>query len=85
MSHYRCKSTHHVVMPLQNITLQMQITHHMLCPYRINPFGLATERFLVAEDNQGQLVGFGQLQQQPTASDVQFLELRTLIVREGAR
>lgn len=52
---------------------------------RINPFGLPTERFLVAENNEGQLVGFGQLQQQPSASDVQFLELRTLIVREESR
>lgn len=52
---------------------------------RINPFGLPTERFLVAENNEGQLVGFGQLQQQPTASDVQFLELRTLIVHDESR
>ena len=52
---------------------------------RMNPLGLPTERFLVAENSEGQLVGFGQLQQQPTASDVQFLELRTLIVRNEAR
>lgn len=52
---------------------------------RMNPLGLPTERFLVAENSQGQLVGFGQLQQQPTASDVHFLELRTLIVRDEAR
>ena len=52
---------------------------------RMNPLGLPTERFLVAENGEGQLVGFGQLQQQPTASDVRFLELRTLIVRDEAR
>lgn len=50
----------------------------------MNPLGLSIERFLVAEGS-GQLMGFGQLQQQPTASDVQFMELRTLIVRDKAR
>ena len=51
----------------------------------MNPLGLATERFLVAENNTGQLVGFGQLQQQPSTADTQFLELRTLIVRIDVR
>ena len=50
----------------------------------MNPLGLSIERFLVAEDS-GQLVGFGQLQQQPTTTNVQFMELRTLIVRDETR
>ncbi len=51
----------------------------------MNPLGLPAERFIVAEDVDGQVVGFGQLQQQPSPENVQFLELRTLIVSEDAR
>lgn len=51
----------------------------------MNPLGLPAERFLVAENSAGQLLGFGQLQQQPDKSSVQFLELRTLIVRDDVR
>ena len=53
--------------------------------HRMNPLGLPAERFLVAEDNKGKLLGFGQLQQQPNPANVQFLELRTLIVRDDVR
>lgn len=51
----------------------------------MNPLGLPAERFIIAEDVEGQLMGIGQLQQQPSAQDVQFLELRTLIVTDAAR
>lgn len=50
----------------------------------MNPLGLPAERFIVAEDNQ-KVLGFGQLQQQPSQRDVQFLELRTLIVNDSFR
>ena len=52
---------------------------------RMNPLGLPAERFLVAENEYGMLMGFGQLQEQPNQQDVQFLELRTLIVDANAR
>ena len=47
--------------------------------------GLSAERFIVAENADGQVLGFGQLQQQPSPQDVHFLELRTLIVDNDAR
>lgn len=53
--------------------------------HRINPLGLSAERFIVAENADGQVLGFGQLQQQPSPQDVHFLELRTLIVDNDAR
>ena len=52
---------------------------------RMNPLGLPADRFIIAEDAEGQVMGFGQLQQQPNAERVQFLELRTLIVTDAAR
>ena len=52
--------------------------------YRMNPLGLPAERFIVAE-SENKLLGFGQLQQQPNQQDVQFLELRTLIVDDDMR
>lgn len=52
---------------------------------RMNPLGLPAERFLVAKSEGGTLMGFGQLQEQPNQQDVQFLELRTLIVDPNAR
>jgi hypothetical protein len=51
----------------------------------MNPLGLPADRFIIAEDAEGQVMGFGQLQQQPNAERVQFLELRTLIVTDAAR
>lgn len=57
----------------------------MVFKERINPLGLSAERFIVAENADGQVLGFGQLQQQPSPQDVHFLELRTLIVDNDAR
>jgi carbamate kinase len=50
----------------------------------MHPLGLPADRFIIAEDAEGQVMGFGQLQQQ-NAEHVQFLELRTLIVTDAAR
>ncbi|DBA82241.1 hypothetical protein WJX79_004896 [Trebouxia sp. C0005] len=57
----------------------------MVLKERMNPLGLPADRFIIAEDAEGQVMGFGQLQQQPNAEHVQFLELRTLIVTNAAR
>ncbi|DBA82923.1 hypothetical protein WJX77_002683 [Trebouxia sp. C0004] len=57
----------------------------MVLKERMNPLGLPADRFIIAEDAEGKVMGFGQLQQQPNAEHVQFLELRTLIVTDAAR
>ncbi|KAK9815533.1 hypothetical protein WJX72_005265 [[Myrmecia] bisecta] len=52
---------------------------------KMNPLGLHPERFLVAQDANGAIKGFGQLEPKPSSTDAQFLELRTLIVDHSCR
>jgi N-acetylglutamate synthase-like GNAT family acetyltransferase len=47
---------------------------------RMNPLGIAPERFTVAEGNAGRLLGFGQLEQKDG-----YLELRSMVVDPSAR
>lgn len=51
----------------------------------MNPLGLPPDRFLIAENEGGSMIGFGQLQEQPNQQNAEFLELRTLIVADDAR
>lgn len=51
----------------------------------MNPLSLPAERFLIAENADGSMMGFGQLQEQPNSQNIEFLELRTLIVDDSAR
>ncbi len=52
----------------------------------MNPLGLAAQRFVVATDaSDGAVLGFGQLEPKPSGKDAQFLELRTMVVKEEHR
>ncbi len=52
----------------------------------MNPLGLAAQRFVVATDpSDGAMLGFGQLEPKPSEKDVQFLELRTMVVKAEHR
>ena len=52
----------------------------MIWAERMNPLGLRPERFTVATDSAGRLLGFGQLEQRDG-----YLELRSMIVVPAAR
>lgn len=81
----RCSSTSKHQLKFRQANAQdMSSIRKMVIKERMNPLGLPVERFIVAE-SENKLVGFGQLQQQPNQQDVQFLELRTLIVDDALR
>lgn len=52
---------------------------------RMNPLGLACERFLVAEDEAGDLLGFGQIEAKTDTDGSEYREFRSLFVKEDAR
>ena len=57
-----------------------RVMRQMIWGERMNPLGLAPERFTVATDSAGKLVGFGQLEQKDG-----YLELRSMVVDPSVR
>lgn len=51
----------------------------------MNPIGINYERFLVAEDGNGELVGFAQAEEKTTNDGSDYLEFRSLFVKKEAR
>ena len=56
------------------------VIRQMILRERMNPLGIAPERYTVAVDAAGSLLGFGQLEQKDG-----YLELRSMVVAGAAR
>lgn len=57
-----------------------QVMRELVWKERMNPLGIVPERFTLAVDASGKMVGFGQLEQKDG-----YLELRTMVVDPSCR
>ena len=57
-----------------------QLMRELVWKERMNPLGIAPERFIVAVDESGKLLGFGQLEQKDN-----YMELRSMVVDPSCR
>ncbi|GMH35175.1 hypothetical protein BSKO_03043 [Bryopsis sp. KO-2023] len=57
----------------------------MIWAERMNPLGLDHNRFLVAVGDDGDLLGFAQVEAKPSEEKKEYVEFRTLIVKDQAR